>query len=706
MRKKKPFIVVLVIFVLTLCFKPNITYATENAPSRVINVVYDDSGSMIKTNGNLVDTWCQAKYSMEVFAAMLGENDFMNVYVMSDYEEGGTSAPPRLTLKGSSGAETNVKQVHQMLTHALNTPFNTVRKAYDDLKLAKADEKWLVILTDGAFEDGAFTNKQVEEYLGNKAEDINVMFLGMGKSAASIKSDEDKNIFFEKAQTNDQILNKITEICTRVFNSNKLEVDVSNGEFSFDIPMSEFVVFAQGDNVKLNGIIGPDGEKITYDKTPVQVKYSEKPSSEGYKDFIVDDKLNGSLATFTGEFSPGVYKVDVDSAKTVEVYYKPNVEIMLYLVGEEGQEVPYTDGIRAGEYAVKFGFVKAGSGETVETSKLLGDVQYCAKVDYNNGEDVQQCTNGDKINIQEGKYHIDAEASYLKYNSVETHIDFDVFKDKELNVELLDDPEYQVDKNGIVNSKEPMVFKVMLEGQEISEDVWADFSMPTFSQVRHKDNRVKFIVEKSDSPGIFNVYPELTTEKPVIGDYHNINYRFSVVNTANKSTWAGEAEGVYKSTDLRSFIIRHLDKAIKLIVFGGFLFIILGYVPGFKKYLPKKLKKLPTIECESKTGAHKQWKANGKFTKKTLSTFIPYRAERGTIRFIPRGVTGASSLGVKAVGSNKMEITNTKAYAGKESITFNGQAIEKNPKKKKIVTAGLRIGFETRDAIYNCFLNR
>ena len=135
--------------------------------TRVINVVYDDSGSMY-TN---VDTWCQAKYSMEVFAAMLGETDKMNVYYMSDYVNG-TSAQPRISLDGNDGAEVNVAKIHNEKTVAGNTPFNSVRKAYLDLQNTTADEKWLVILTDGEFQ-GIEGTIGIDNYLAQKSEDIN-----------------------------------------------------------------------------------------------------------------------------------------------------------------------------------------------------------------------------------------------------------------------------------------------------------------------------------------------------------------------------------------------------------------------------------------------------------------------------------------------------------------------------------------------------
>lgn len=128
--------------------------AEGNAPSRTINLVYDDSGSMIVNDkGEYVDTWCQAKYAVEVFAGMLGDNDTMNVYVMSDFENG-VDGNPKLVLKGRDGAEKNVSEVHNMVTVDGNTPFNAVRAAEAALESTKADEKWLVVLTDGEFEDG------------------------------------------------------------------------------------------------------------------------------------------------------------------------------------------------------------------------------------------------------------------------------------------------------------------------------------------------------------------------------------------------------------------------------------------------------------------------------------------------------------------------------------------------------------------------
>ena len=63
-------------------------WAQDGKPTRAINLVYDDSGSMIRQGDTYVDTWCQAKYALEAVAAMLDEGDALNVYYMSDYDSG------------------------------------------------------------------------------------------------------------------------------------------------------------------------------------------------------------------------------------------------------------------------------------------------------------------------------------------------------------------------------------------------------------------------------------------------------------------------------------------------------------------------------------------------------------------------------------------------------------------------------------------
>ena len=160
---------------LGLSLGSTLSYADPQIPSRIIHLVYDDSGSMIADPETkyktYVDTWCQAKYAMEVLTAMLGENDKLNVYYMSSYDlvrnhdfsncksKIKPQATGILNIHGSMNAsiiQQNVNTVQENTTVDGDTPFCPVIDAYQDLILntndAK-DNKWLVILTDGQFED-------------------------------------------------------------------------------------------------------------------------------------------------------------------------------------------------------------------------------------------------------------------------------------------------------------------------------------------------------------------------------------------------------------------------------------------------------------------------------------------------------------------------------------------------------------------------
>ncbi|TEX50169.1 MAG: hypothetical protein B7C55_12135, partial [Actinomycetales bacterium mxb001] len=126
------------------------------APTRQINLVLDESGSMfadIDADGNVVPstTWSIAKYSLEVFSALLGPNDQLAVYRMSDYGPADSPTVPTLTLNGADDRDSRVAQIHDMDLKGASTPWRSVTTAADNLLASDAELKWLVILTDGEF---------------------------------------------------------------------------------------------------------------------------------------------------------------------------------------------------------------------------------------------------------------------------------------------------------------------------------------------------------------------------------------------------------------------------------------------------------------------------------------------------------------------------------------------------------------------------
>lgn len=693
--------------------------AAETQISRVINVVYDDSGSMAKDfegTKQPLDRWCQAKYAMEVFASMLGSDDTMNVYVMSDFDRRGynkSDAAPHLTLSGSDGQKNNVAKVHDMVTELGNTPFNSVKKAYSDLMSAQGDEKWLVVLTDGDFEHIA--KSDVQKFFASKDASVHVMFLSMGKSASgangSILPDESKNIFYEEALNSSDILSKITGISTRIFNSNRLpDANVQNGKASFDVPMGELTIFAQGQNVSINGITSSDGKKYTSENGATQVKYSEKASTgSGYDDAVVNRDLSGQIMTIQGDFDAGTYDLDVTGASTVEVFYKPNVEIRAYLFDEKDNQVDAAD-IKTGNYKIRFGFVKGGTEDPVETSSLLGNITYNAQI-TNNGNVISDVGDGDTISLEEGDggmegtLHIDVTANFLKYNSVSTSLDMGVFSNKDLEFTETSSPVAVIKGMAAEMTSEPILVQMTINSVVPTEEQWAATNIEDFSvMVEEKGSEFSCELQKTDVPGEIRLLPKMNpvTVKPqsYTGDY---NYIITYEGMQGAATWKGSGTGTLHVDDQRTFMERWSWVIIRLAILAAIAIVILGYIPPIKKYLPKNLQSSPRIDCVPNRVGIRPITAKGKMEKSIVSTLIPYKAQTATIRFTPKG-SGIPKLAVKAAGGRRMYVTNAAAYVKKKNVTFDGSPVDEDRVKNLRIGSSCTITVVMRNegVTYNC----
>ena len=719
MRKKivdiMTFFLVFIMIVLFLQVDSN---ASEQGPTRQINLVYDDSGSMYENYANQgkEDKWAYAKYSMEVFAAMLGEKDTLNVYYMSDYVYD-LKKEPRIIINGNDAAEVNVGKIHDQKTEASETPFNSVRKAYSDLTGSNADEKWLVILTDGAFQgtgsdesddtEVAQVKKNIEDFLSQKSDDIKVTYLSMGSDAIKISSAEDKNIFVENASDSTDILNKITGISTRVFNSNRLDVNGEKKSFSFDIPMNELIVFAQGSNVEIKGIKNSENTLISPTEKIVEVKYSDCDASN-YDNSPVTD-LKGVIAYFNEDFQAGDYSLDIEGAQTIEIFYKPNVDVAAYLTDSEGKEVTDMSDLEQGEYTISFGFVKSGTKEKVGNSQLLGNVRYEAGVTNNGKTHENLYTDGDKISLEEGALAIDATAYYLDYNRVSSHLDYSVFKNKEVTFNTISSPVFNVTSTGI-EANDYIEIEAKLDGHEIGEEQWEKMEVPS---VRMKDEPRSFklsdpTIEKTDKAGIFRISPALEGERPSAGTYTDTTYEIKYEQTIGSETWSGSGEDTLHLTDSRSWFERNRDLLVKLFVLAGIIAFFIGYLPFIKRYLPKSLQRYPKITFNPGRGKRRgktDTRYNGLTTKGILTTILPYCAQTAKIRFAPEGV--AANLLVKAAKGRRMKIVNEENFIDDKNILFGGQMLA--PRQKDyIIPAGINIttNYPRIGGTYICNLNQ
>lgn len=600
---KKIFGALLSVVMVFLLSTPLVVFAdVKEQPSRAIHVVYDDSTSMIVDDFSKepVDRWCQAKYAMEVFASMLGEKDTMSIYAMSDFVYSETGSPV-LTVSGSESVEARVQSVHDMITAASNTPFESAEQAFTDLQTASADEKWLVILTDGVFnyiDSELGFQERTDEYIAERLNsfiaggEIKVIYLAMAEHAKTIKENEDAGLYFDRADSGDEILGCITDISNQIFQQNKIVVEDNAGySFSTDIPLSEAVIFAQGPNVVITGLENEETGEVIQPESQVSVKYSEKATTlddsryQG-ENLLINDKLTGVVGNF-GQMPAGKYKIKLSGVTTVEVYYKPNVKIVTRLFDAEGNEMKEGRFIE-GTYTLEFGLADPETGEILN-STLLGDVEYEAIVSMNGSQ--KEMKSGDQIVLEPGALDISVSGTYLEYNKVEADLSYEVFhasKPLEFQVDVPKEG-WQLTTDALTaNGTDHILVTVLLNGEVISQDMWN--AMETLN-VTTKDN-VNLHVEKGSDLGTFKIYPEVFEGDALETDDGTIKIKMDGAFEVDGELFEGEGESEFEISSeisLKDKLLHWLKKywwVLLLIV----LLIIIIIAFWKRKLLPKKLK--------------------------------------------------------------------------------------------------------------------
>ncbi|MBQ6733444.1 MAG: VWA domain-containing protein [Lachnospiraceae bacterium] len=356
--------------------------APEEFSGRMIYVVYDDSGSMFAASGTPIMRWSQAKYAMEVFAAMMGADDVMVIYPMS------LNGASGLTLKGSD--RNRVKTIHDMNTDAGHTPFLSVQSASQALE--KEDdkyEKWLVIITDGEFDDGRTPKDTAQAALNEyNTKGMKTAYLAIGDDAFEMEENPQNGAYSTRAADGVDVLIKVCAMANQIFqrlilDDRFIEKKAQESILNIDIPTRQIIVFAQGNDVAV-GKASINGKAVS-PSTTHQVKYSDVVPANR-PNAIADETLNGILAIYEPDelFEPGTFSVEVSDAESVEYYYQPGVEVSCGLE-YRGNPVNADDALYSGDYEVRMNFVNPLTNTEIE-SELLQSPEFSLTVENNDTE--------------------------------------------------------------------------------------------------------------------------------------------------------------------------------------------------------------------------------------------------------------------------------------------------------------------------------
>ncbi len=349
-------------------------FAAENT-TRAIYVVFDNSGSMY-LDGK--PAWCQATYAMELFASMLDfeRGDSMRIYTMHPVITDGTTTGPEST-EIDITSEGDIQKIHNMYTpYAGGTPYAPVSAASEDIRTASAEEKWLLVLTDGSFDSGAPSSLQtaLEEIAASQPE-LFVQYLAMGSTAIALQSNAQNSFYADKTSNSAEVVSALANIGNRIFKRNSIPSYTAGSPLSFDIPVKNLIVFAQGSNVSINGLSSAGGTSVSK-KSSRSVSYSTLGT--GRYESVPDSSLQGVVVTFENADSleAGEYYLDVSGAEQINVYYEPDVEFGVVLYDSGGNPVAENETVPAGDYLLKMGFLDRGTGNFIQGSDLIGDAVY------------------------------------------------------------------------------------------------------------------------------------------------------------------------------------------------------------------------------------------------------------------------------------------------------------------------------------------
>lgn len=476
-------------------------YADSGDEGRVINVVYDDSGSM-QTNNR----WSQALYAMEVFAAMLGEEDEMNVFPMNSgrvIEVEGDDADRIDTLVRAMGG-------------GGGTPFATVEQAMNALLKEDADqERWLVVLTDGEFNSGGPSGGAEAKLKEYAKQGVQVMYLAIDSSSTPgivFQSDESIGFYAYDAVNATEVLGCITEMANQIFQQQKMpdsHISISGNTVTFqsDIPLSQVLVFAQGDGVTVSDMTLDSAALSRTESHQVEVTDANAPSY-GY---MADAGLRGVVQTYNSGASPyagGTYSFTCSDTSNLEIYYIAGVEIDCCLT-YNGVEVKSGERHYAGEYGVSMRFVDPLTGQEIKGSDLLDGAELTAEI--KNGDNVIAVdANTTTIRLKEGETKLTAKAKLPGNVTVTSDKTYTVYPEPvALSISAkLPGGDYSI--VGLGESAQSITITVSSgeTGQVITREEWEAIG----DDLKVSSNGVDWIVKRGTEVGTWNIWPDYITD--------------------------------------------------------------------------------------------------------------------------------------------------------------------------------------------------
>ena len=462
--------------------------------SKNIYVVYDDSLSMKKDYRSVY-----ANYAMQTLIALQESKDNMVITRMSDYKNDFRN---KLFI--------DLKDIPKEISYfkdninpkSMLTPYKAVETMLDYINSIVGEDEtgWLIIISDGYFEDGKpipeieTIKRKVKKIAQEK--NIKPIFLLIGSNNEELDNYENQEgikIWKEaygkgeypkiyKSVGKQDIVDKMGKIAQLLTNKSEsrdriYKIDGNKVIFSPDFPLKKIILLEQGD-IEKNGIkkVTVNGEKVT-DIDSYSLKKEMKNLKLKGNVVHIDNRQNN-----LSQHGKMIIEFKGDGPKNVKLYPEVAGEFIVKLYGNDGNEIKDKfNEIEEGDKVKVVGkLLNHFDGETIKhRDGIITKIHYGSdEVPLKYDEEKKEYTA--EIDITKDKKSVDAIAEYDGYFYYQSDLYIIEGIDRKPVVKEISEPEPEPEPEVVLPPPAPKIYSMEIE-KNINKEVLSQKDIETFA---------------------------------------------------------------------------------------------------------------------------------------------------------------------------------------------------------------------------------
>ncbi len=486
----------IITFLLLLCFiiPSCLTVFASSVYKRQkksIFLVLDDSGSMDYTREN------DANYALQTLVAMTDKSDDVHIFFLNN----NSSLSGNLNMAQKDNSKiASIKANYPKADGS--TPYQYIKTAQQKIKDAasKGDETeyWLIVLTDGDFDEGQqFANEDLlyfaQEKLANDT-NPNVMFISIGTNYP-FNTNGLQQMHFIRGNNIIKAMDDASKIITGRVVADNVNYSQGNSKLSFSLPYPVKNIIILSQNIRANITDYTSTNVLNTSENYTVTHPNSKSVGETTVCFITEQ--NGK------SIPAGNISFDFDkpiNPQNTTVLFEPAIGLSAHYYNGDGQEIT-PDDIRVGDkIRLEYSLCDSETNQLIDESALGGNVGYSADINGSNyqGNNIEFEVDVDQVNL-------DLYATLPDGFVLDIHDFRDKLKKlRNVSLSLSSGGRFEAEYKDLKNA-EGIDANVLLNGQPLTPDEFKDLTL------KIKGNnpfRQRFSIEENALESKYTIHPK------------------------------------------------------------------------------------------------------------------------------------------------------------------------------------------------------